>query len=310
MEVTTESVDRARLSVTIPVRNEEQNVPVFLERLRGVLDGLTGLGGWEMVFVDNRSGDSTMARLHAAHAADPRIRVVALARNFGYQAAVTAGLTHGSGDLYAVIDVDGEDPPEVLTQFADAIRGGAHVAYGIRSQRVEPALIVFSRRVFYYLNRFIADAEIVVWMAEFAMMRREVRDAILVPRTTFPFLRAELGYVGFTRVGIAYTRQPRMYGTSNYNLWRMTTFAVAGMLSSSTFLLRLVLYIGAALAVALPAAVLGLRLTLVQAASVTVIVMFYFLLMAVPTLALYLARTYKNGVGRPVFVVDPGNSRL
>jgi dolichol-phosphate mannosyltransferase len=292
------------------VHNEEQNVPVFLERLRAVLDALPGLGGWEIVFVNNGSDDLTLARLHAAHTADPRVRVVSLARDFGYQAAVTAGLTHGDGDLYAVIDVDGEDPPEVLPRFLDAITDGAHIAYGIRSQRPEPTAIILFRRLFYYLNRFVADAEIVVWMAEFSMLRRVVRDAILVPRTTYPFLRAEIGFVGFTRVGVPYVRQPRMFGKSHYNLWRMTTFAVAGILSSSTFPLRLVLYLAAALAFAFPLAVLVLRLGLARAANLAVIALFYFLLMAVPTLSLYLARTYKNGVARPVFIVDPGNSRL
>lgn len=308
--LTSTSHELLRLSVTVPVHNEEQNVPVFLGRLRAVLDALPGLSGWEVVFVNNGSTDQTLARLHAAHAADTRVRVVSLARNFGYQAAVTAGLTHGQGDLYAVIDVDGEDPPEVLPQFLEAITAGAHIAYGIRSQRPEPTAIILFRRLFYYLNRFVADAEIVVWMAEFSMLRRVVRDAILVPRTTYPFLRAEIGFVGFTRVGVPYVRQPRMFGTSHYNLWRMTTFAVAGILSSSTFLLRFVLYMAAALAVAFPLAVLALRLDLARAAHVAVIVQLYFLLMAVPTLSLYLARTYKNGVGRPVFIVDPETSRL
>ncbi len=308
--MTSTSHDRPRLSVTIPVHNEEQNVPVFLDRVRTVLDALPSLASWEIIFVNNGSEDSTLELLHAAHAADPRVRVVSLARNFGYQAAVTAGITHGEGDLYAIIDVDGEDPPELLPKFIAAIEGGAHIAYGIRSQRPEPAPIVLARRLFYYLNKFVADAEIVVWMAEFSMMRHVVRDAILVPKTTFPFLRAEIGYVGFTRVGVPYVREPRMFGQSHYNLWRMTTFAVAGILSSSTFLLRLVLYVGAALAVLFPLVVLAFHLDLVRAASVAAITLFYFLLLAVPTLSLYLARTYKNGVGRPIFVVDPGASRL
>jgi len=298
------------LTVVVPVHNEEQNVPAFIERARPVLDGLEGIGAWDLLFVNNCSTDGTLALLHQAHATDRRIRVVSLSRNFGYHGAVTAGLTTADADLYAVIDVDGEDPPELLRQFIAEIRKGAHVAYGIRSQRPEPMTMVFMRRMFYYLNRLVADAEIVVWMAEFSMFRRVVRNAILAPRTTFPFLRAEIGYVGFKRVGVPYQRQKRMFGESHYNLWRMTTFAVGGMLSSSTFPLRFVLYFAAVIAVAYPAAVVLFGLSVPGATALAAILALYFLLLGVPIIALYLARTYKNGVARPVFVVDPESSRL
>jgi dolichol-phosphate mannosyltransferase len=275
-----------------------------------VLDSLEGIGGWRLYFVNNGSTDGTLALLHAAHEADSRVCVVSLSRNFGYHGAVTAGLSTATGELFAVIDVDGEDPPELLREFLATIQRGAHIAYGIRSNRPEPAAIVFMRRTFYQLTRLIADAEFVLWMAEFSMMRRVVRDAILAPRTTFPFLRAEIGYVGFRRVGVPYVREKRMFGMSHYNLWRMATFAVGGMLSSSTFPLRFVLYAAGFVALAYPLAVLGLDLPARNAELLAVVAGLYFLLLSVPTIALYVARSYKNGVARPVFIVDPDESRL
>jgi polyisoprenyl-phosphate glycosyltransferase len=233
-----------------------------------------------------------------------------LSRRFGYHGVLMAGLCTVASDLYAMIDVDCEDPPELLADFLSAIHEGAQVAYGIRSNREEPYVITLCRKLFYHATKRIADSEIVVWMAEFAMITKQVRDAIVLPRTTYPFLRAELGYVGFKRVGVEYFRAKRQHGRSHYNLWKMTRFAVAGMLSSSTFLLRLVLYIAVVLGVGYPVAVLALSLSRQAAVGTAIILSFYFLLVSIPTLALYIARTYKNGVFRPVFIIDHSQTHL
>jgi dolichol-phosphate mannosyltransferase len=209
-----------------------------------------------------------------------------------------------------MIDVDCEDPPELLRDFHGALEGGADVAYGIRSNRVEPAIVTFFRRLFYYINREIADSDIVLWMAEFAMISKQVRDAIVVPHTTYVFLRAEIGYVGFVRVGIPYVRGVRTSGKSHYNFFNMTRFAVAGFLASSTFPLRLILYVAVVIGLLFPivAAIAGLGA--VGIASLASVATFYFALVALSTIALYLARTYKNGVARPVFVVDKNKTYL
>lgn len=293
-----------KLSVIVPVHNESKNVVPFYERARTVLEALQGIREWTILFVNDASEDDSLAEILKLRVLDPRVRVITLSRRFEYHAVLLAGLTTSESDLYAMVDVDCEDPPELFARFYEAIQGGAQVAYGIRSNREEPALLTFLRKVFYYANKRIADSEIVVWMAEFAMITRQVRDAIIAPRTTYPFLRAELGYVGFTRVGIPYFRAKRTQGRSHYSLWRMTRFAVAGILSSSTFFLRLVLYLAALLGASYPLIVLTFGLSGEAAAHLALILTFYFLLLSVPIIALYLARTYKNGVARPVFVID------
>jgi dolichol-phosphate mannosyltransferase len=296
------------LAVIVPVYNEDGNITPFYERARKVLDSLPIAS--QIVFVNDGSSDGSLERIREIRARDERVKVISLSRNFGYHAVLLAGLSLISADLYAMIDVDCEDPPELLRDFHTAVEGGADVAYGIRSNRVEPVFVTFFRRLFYYLNKGIADSDIVVWMAEFAMLTRQVRDAIIAPHTTYVFLRAEIGYAGFVRVGVPYIRQPRTSGETHYNLLNMTRFAVSGFLASSTFPLRLILYVAILAAVLFPLIVALARLGPESAASLASVATFYFALLAMSTVALYLARTYKNGVARPVFIVDKNKTHL
>jgi len=297
------------LAVIVPVYNELGNIAPFYERACAVLDDLTG-AAWQIVFVNDGSTDGSLERIRELRGRDARVKVISLSRNFGYHAVLLAGLSLVAADRYAMVDVDCEDPPELLREFHDAIEGGADVAYGIRSNRVEPFLVTFFRRIFYYLNRGIADSDIIVWMAEFAMVTRQVRDAIIAPHTTYVFLRAEIGYVGFVRVGVPYVRQARTSGKTHYNVWNMTRFAVSGFLAGSTFPLRFILYLATVVGILFPLVVLLGGLGAGSAASLASVATFYFALVALSTIALYLARTYKNGVARPVFIVDKNKTEL
>jgi dolichol-phosphate mannosyltransferase len=299
----------AGLAVIVPLYNDVGNVEAFYTRARAVLEAIP-IVDWRMVFVNDASTDGGYEKVCELNAADPRVGVICLSRNFGYHAALLAGLTLVAADRYTMIDIDGEDPPELLSAFHSAIEEGADIAYGIRSQRIEPAPLTFFRRVFYYLNRGIADSDIVVWMSEFAMITRQVRDTIIAPHTTYVFLRAEMGYAGFLRVGIPYTRGRRMSGESHYNFLGLAKFAVAAFLASSTFPLRFILYLAIAVGLLFPVVALlgGLGAAAIGAfAAVTTL---YFALIALSTIGLYLARTYKNGVARPVFIVNKDKTRL
>jgi dolichol-phosphate mannosyltransferase len=299
---------RVQLAVIVPLFNDVANVEPFYTRTRTVL-GLLPVNS-RIVFVNDGSTDGSYEAACALRDADPSVGVICLSRNFGYHAALLAGLSLVLADRYTMIDVDCEDPPEMFTAFHAAIEDGADVAYGIRSQRIEPAGLTFFRRLFYYLNRGIADSDIVVWMSEFAMITRQVRDTIIAPRTTYVFLRAELGYAGFSRVGIPYTRGQRVSGKSHYNLFGMTRFAVAAFLASSTFPLRFVLYLAVATGLLFPVVVLVGGLGAAGITALATVAVLYFALIALSTIALYLARTYKNGVARPVFVVNKDKTYL
>jgi len=296
------------LAVVVPVYNEIGNIEPFYERTRAVLESLPAR--WKIVFVNDGSSDGSLERIRELHARDDRVKVISLSRNFGYHAVLYAGLTMIDADRYVMIDVDCEDPPELLREFHAAIENGSDIAYGIRSNREEPGIVTAFRRLFYYLNRSIADSEIVLWMAEFSMITRQVRDVILTPRTTYLFLRAEIAYAGFTRVGIPYRRAARTSGKTHYNLLNMTRFAVSGFLAGSTFPLRLVLYVAVFVAILFPLVALTGRLGADATAALAAVVTLYFALFAISTMALYLARTYKNGVARPLFIVDRNKTLL
>lgn len=294
---------RVKLNVIVPARNERLNVPYFYERARTALETLADLD-WSIVFVNNASEDGTLEQMLELRGRDPRVKIITLSRDFGYHAALVAGLSSVEGDCYAMVDVDCEDPPELLVDFYRALQQGAQIAYGVRSKREEPRLITFGRKLFYLANRRVADSEIVMWMGEFSMMTRQVRDAVLAAKTTFLSLRAEMGYVGFVRVGIPYLRAKRKYGETHYNFWRMTVYAVASILSGTTFPLRLVFYLAVLVGLGFPLYVRLMRLTAAGAVLAAAFVSLYFLVITIPLISLYLARTYKNVVRRPLFVID------
>ncbi len=292
-----------KLSVVVVVWNDSVHISTFYERARSALDQLADVD-WDLTFVNNDSDDDSLARLVDLRSFDQRVKIVTLSRNFGYHAALIAGLSMADADLYAMVDVDCEDPPELLSAFFERIAGGSQLAYGIRSDRDEPRLMTLGRRLFYVVNGLLADSAMVMWMGEFAMMTRQVRDVIIAPQTTYPFIRAEMSYVGFRAAGVPYRRARKRIGRSHYGAWRLAQFAFAGILSGTTFPLRFVLYLSVTLGLGLPMAALLLRLTLDDMVKLAAIAIFYHLLLSVSIIALYLARTYRNVVARPVFVVD------
>lgn len=300
------------VSIVCPVFNEERAIPLFYERLTRALAPSEEKVRFEFVFMNNRSTDRTIEILRELQAGDPRIQIITFSRNFGYQASITAGMRHAQGDAIVNIDVDCEDPPEMIPQFIDRWLAGADVAYGIREKREEFVLMHLARKLFYRVTRRVADHEIVLDMAEFFLVDRRVRDHVLATRSTFPFVRGQVGYVGFRREGVPYKRERRLIGETHYNLVSAIRFGLAGILTTSTFALRLLAYVGVLLffgdLIAI-AAVLGFgahwgllshervlwSILLLQAA---------WIVLGLAALGVYLARVYKDTIGLPLYVVD------
>ena len=292
------------LSIICPVHNEALCVPLFYQRLLSALEPLKDTLDVELIFMNNRSTDGTPDAVLRLRGNDPRVQLLTLSKNVGYQASVQTGLQRAAGDVIVVIDVDCEDPPELIPAFVEEWRRGADIVYGERKNRLEPGWLTGLRRLFYRVNRLIADSDIVLDMAEFCLVTSAVRDAILESRSTFPFVRADVAAAGFARTGIPYDRGPRIAGESHYNLRRMTVFAVAGILSSTTFPLRAALY---ALALVLPANVVWFvarALGSDRGFQAVVVLDLLYLCTFVAFVCLYLARTYRNGIGRPVAFID------
>jgi dolichol-phosphate mannosyltransferase len=190
------------ISIVTPVFNEEEAIPIFYERIQKTLAPLRQNYSFEILFTNNRSHDRTLTVILGLRASDPSVQVLTLSRNFGYQPSLMSGIRHACGDAVIVIDVDCEDPPELLPEFIAAWERGYDLVYGDRKRRTEFFLIQLARMAFYRLNKLLADTEIVLDMGDFALISRRLRDLMLANRSTYPFLRTEAAYVGFDRKGL------------------------------------------------------------------------------------------------------------
>ena len=293
------------VSIVCPVYNEEQAIPVFYKRLKAAVAPLSGNYDFELIFTNNRSVDGTLGAIEALRKENPTVQVITLSRNFGYQASVLAGISYSTGDATIVIDVDCEDPPEMIPLFIAKWEEGFDIVYGLRANRPEPPALTFMRKLFYRVLRLMADTDIILDMAEFALVSSRVRNVMCDNSNTFPFLRAEIGYSGFLRHGIKYDRQQRTIGKSYYNLWGMFKFAVAGILSVSTFPLRAAIYAWPLVIVA-NCVLLTFDLAGMSAPAYKILVVLdlVYAITLLTTHGAYLARIYKNNLARPVFIID------
>lgn len=293
------------ITIVCPVFNEESVIPLFFRRISPVLTRLSECYSVHLLFLNNASTDATMQRVDDIRDLWPDTYVITMSRNVGYQASVDCGLHHARGDVFAIIDVDCEDPPEMILEFVKKYEEGYDIVYGARVGRSEHRLIASARRLFYRFLRTMADDEIILDMAEFSLFTREVRDSLLHENSSFPFVRSAIGRVGFRRWGIPFTRQPRIAGRSHYNLFAMSLFAVAGILAASTLLLRLPIYVlpfWLALLTSLGLAYVATSAPLYLLAAALAFAAYVGGTIAV--VALYVARTYRNGLQRPnAFIV-------
>lgn len=295
--------------VICPVYNEQDSIRPFFERVSKIRLQLEDQIDLNLVFIDNCSADGTQDNVRSLASKFDWISYLRMSRNNGYQRSLEAGLRNSKADLYVMIDVDCEDPPEMIIDFYREFKSGADVVYGERVDRVEPALIKWLRKQYYHLTRFAADESFNLYMAEFSMISKEVRDAIIQDANTFPFFRASIARVGFVQKAIPYKRHPRTVGQTHYNFFGMVQFGLAGLLTSSTLLLRISAYLF------LPWAII---LTGLFAAGIINENQSYFWVgiwlsllyfgSAIAGIAIYVARMYKNTLGRPNYFVDQKKS--
>jgi glycosyltransferase involved in cell wall biosynthesis len=289
-----------KLCILCPLHNEETVVPLFFERMLPVMEVLAKRYAVDLVFLNNASTDATIDAALKLRERWPSVYVITMSRNVGYQRSLDCGLRNTKGDIFAIIDVDCEDPPEMLLDFAALHQQGFDIAFGIRADREEVAALKSTRKLFYRILKMVADEDIILDMAEFSLFTSEVRDSMLVENNSFPFVRASISRVGFKRIGIPYRRQPRIGGSTHYNFLGMSTFAVAGILSASTLLLRLPVFVLPFWLVSL--VVIGWRYAATGSrgyAVAGIILLAAYLGASISFVALYVARTYKNGLRRP-----------
>jgi glycosyltransferase involved in cell wall biosynthesis len=299
------------LSIVIPVYNEREVLPELARRLQAVL---APLGETEIVLVDDGSTDGSWDELLRIAAARQNVRLVRLSRNFGHQAALSAGLDAARGDAIVSIDADLQDPPELIPELVAKWRDGYDVVYAVRDSRAGEAHVRLAAiSLFYRLLSRITTTPIPEDVGDFRLLSRRAADALRAMPERARFLRGMTGWIGFRQTSVTYARQPRAAGESKYSYAKLFRLAFDGIVSFSLAPIRLVTALGFALVV-FCVGVLGWTLyvrffTHDHPQGWTSVIAVVLLLGGVQLLSLgvigqYVARIFEEAKQRPLYLVD------
>jgi glycosyltransferase involved in cell wall biosynthesis len=302
----------SKLTVVVPAYNESEGLRDFHARLVAVLDGMDVESA--VLYVDDGSGDDTYAVMCALRDADARVSTLKLARNFGKELALTAGLDHVETGAAVVIDADLQDPPELIPTFVQHWREGYDVVYGTRASRAgETGFKKMTASGFYRVMERLSSTPIPRDTGDFRLLSRRVLDALKQVRERQRFMKGLFTWVGYRQLPVVYHREPRHAGQTKWNYWKLWNFAIDGITSFSGVPLKLATYVGlatAALAFVSALWVFGKALLLGDPVrgypSLMVVVLFLggMQLMALGVIGEYLGRLYVEAKQRPLYLVD------
>ena len=301
------------LTVVVACFNEADSLPLLHPRIRQVLDGLHGIDG-RVLYVDDGSRDATWSRLQEIAAADPKVALLRLSRNFGKEVALTAGLDRVVQGAAMILDADGQDPPELIPEFVARWREGHDDVYGTRIAREGDSwLRRGTAAVFYRVIGRLSHTPVPADTGDYRLLSPRALDALRQMRERHRFMKGLFGWVGYRRIALPYRRRPRLAGHSKFGLWRLWNFALEGITSFSTAPLRIATYLGlVTAAVAFFAGIAIVAKTLLWGDGVagwpTMMVVILFLggvqLIALGTIGEYLGRLYEEAKQRPLYLVD------
>jgi polyisoprenyl-phosphate glycosyltransferase len=296
------------LSVVAPMYEEEEIVARFAERVAAALDGVD----YELILVDDGSRDRTAEAMAAVAATDPRVKVVALSRNFGHQPALTAGLDHARGDAVVMIDGDLQDPPELIPEMLDRWRQGIDVVYAVRQQRLgETVFKRTSARWFYKLFRRLTRLDLPVESGDFRLMDRRALDVMLQMPERNRFLRGMTVWIGFTQAAVPFVRDERSTGVTKYPLRKMLRFSFDAITSFSSAPLQWATFLGFVFSglafLAIPLAIVARYTNIYERGIPSIVVVVLLLggiqLITVGIIGEYVGRIYDEVKHRPLYVV-------
>ncbi len=307
----TRSRSGKRLSIVAPCFNEQAVLEMFFARIQAVLEGL-GVD-YEIICVNDGSRDATLAVLIAAQQRDSRIKVIDLSRNFGKETALSAGLDAATGDMVVPIDVDLQDPPELIADFLAEWEKGADVAYGVRVDRsADSTAKRLSAQGFYRFFNRVSDVPLPYNAGDFRLLDRRVVEVLKQLPERNRFMKGLFAWVGFNQVGVDYVRPERAAGSSTWRYWKLWNFALDGITSFSSAPIRIWSYVGfgAAVLAFVFAAIIVVRTLLFGRdvpgyPSIVVILLLSFgvQMLAIGTLGEYVARIYQEVKGRPLYII-------
>lgn len=301
-----------KLSIAVPLFNEEDVVPELVARLRTVVESLDG-NAHEVVLVDDGSTDRTRDVVVDCIKGDTRFCLVVLSRNFGHQAAVTAALDHCEGDYVVVLDGDLQDPPEGIPELLSEAQSGFDVVFVRRQQRKEAWPLRLCYGAFYRLLWYLTEVPIPLDAGDFSIMSRRVVEHLRLTREHRRFVRGLRAWVGFRQKGISLSRAARRHGDSKYSCYKLLCLAADGVFSFSTAPIRIATALGVLstiLSTAYALYAVLVRIVVGQSPSgftaIVVLMTFFFGLqvMLLGILGEYVGRIYEEVKGRPLYIVD------
>ena len=301
---------RLEYSIVVPAYNEQEVIESTHRRLTQVL---RELGSYEIIYVNDGSKDQTLALLRKILQEDSHVVVLSFSRNFGHQAAATAGMRAARGEAVVLIDADLQDPPEVILEMAGKWKSGAQVVYGKRIKRKGETLFKkITSAVYYRIFRMLSESSAPLDTGDFRLMDRQVVDEINAMPEHNRYLRGMVAWAGFRQEPVEFVREERTLGETKYTLKKMLRLAGNGITAFSSKPLRLPMYLGAFLMIGSALALLvqvlcpiwGGVFSGLYAFLTAIVFLMGMLFLCMGVLGLYLSRVYDEVKGRPEYIVE------
>ena len=301
-----------KYSLIIPIYNEEETIPELYRRVSDVMDSLDD--SVELILINDGSRDRSLNLMRELQERDARVCYISFARNFGHQAAVTAGLNFARGQVIVVLDADLQDPPELIPKMIESWQAGYHVVYAQRTKRKKESWFKrLTAYVFYRLLRRLADVDIPADTGDFCLMDRQVVEVLNSMPERNRYIRGLRAWIGFRQTAVKFERDPRFAGEVKYTFKKSLALAINSLVSFSKIPLRLSTYLGLFSAlIALLMALLVLYWRLQQPDSpvtglATILIAVFFLgsvqLISIGILGEYIGRIYEEVKGRPAYTI-------
>ena len=300
--------DLLRVSVVVPVYNEQEILPELERRLADALAPYD----YEVTFVDDGSRDASLSMLLAFHQTNPRMKALSFSRNFGHQVAISAGIDHAAGDAVILMDGDLQDPPEVLPHFIDKWREGFEVVYAIRRRRKESLPKRMAYAAFYRILRKISYLNIPLDSGDFCLMDQKVVNVLKALPERTRFVRGLRTWAGYRQTGLEYERDRRHAGKPKYTFGKLLRLAYDGIVAFSDVPLRAAIYLGLGSAAA---AFLGVLFVIYEKVTnyvpvvgwtSTIVILLFLGGLILTTLGIigeYISRIYEEVKHRPLYII-------
>ncbi len=306
-------VMRPQYSVVIPIYNEQDTIPELYDRVLAVMTQMNG--ETELILIDDGSVDRSLLLMRELHQNDPRVCYLSLARNFGHQIAVTAGLNFTRGKVVIILDADLQDPPELIPQMVELWQQGYEIVYAQRIQRRREGWFKrLTAYAFYRTLKRLADVDIPIDTGDFCLLDRRVVDVLNAMPERNRYIRGLRSWIGFSQIAIQFERHPRFAGEVKYTFQKSLSLAIDGLVSFSKVPLRLSTYVGlfaAMIALLMAVLVVYWRIFVPHTplTGLTIIIVAIFFLGAVQLISIgilgeYIGRIYEEVKGRPLYTLS------